>query len=94
MIYISVIHKLYNDYMSYTTIQIEKVTRERLQKLRIGTRETYDEIINALMDLVPVRDDEGEYTPEFRNSILRGLLDIKRGRVYTLEQVEKKLGLA
>ena len=46
------------------------------------------------MDLIPTGDDEGEYTPEFRNSILRGLIDIKRGRVYTLEQVEKRLGLA
>ena len=80
--------------MTYTTIQVAKTTRLRLQKFRVGTRETYDEIINALMDLIPTGDDEGEYTPEFRNSILRGLIDIKRGRVYTLEQVEKRLGLA
>lgn len=80
--------------MPYTTIQIEKNTRSRLQRLKMGKRETYDEIINALMDLIPTGDDEGDYTPEFKNSILKGLIDIKKGRVYTLEQVEKKLGLA
>ncbi|MCL5090244.1 MAG: hypothetical protein M1382_03690 [Candidatus Marsarchaeota archaeon] len=80
--------------MSYTTIQINKETRLRLQKFRISKRETYDEILNTLMDLIPSGDDEGEYTEEFKYSIIKGLLDIKHGRTYTLEQVEKKLGLA
>jgi len=35
--------------MEYTTIQIRKETREKLKKLRITKRETYDEIINRLM---------------------------------------------
>ncbi len=33
----------------FTTIQIKKETRKRLQELRITKRETYDEIINRLM---------------------------------------------
>jgi hypothetical protein len=32
-----------------TTIQIEKRTLERMKKLRITKRETYDEIINRLI---------------------------------------------
>jgi predicted CopG family antitoxin len=36
-------------FMEYTTIQIRKETREKLKKLRITKRETYDEIINRLM---------------------------------------------
>jgi hypothetical protein len=32
-----------------TTIQIERKTLEKLKKLRITKRETYDEIINRLM---------------------------------------------
>ena len=80
--------------MSYTTIQVSKTTRLRLQKYRFGKRETYDELLNSLMDLVPSGDDEGEYTEEFKNSIIRGMLDIKHGRAYTLEQVERKLGLS
>lgn len=35
--------------MEYTTIQIRKETREKLGKMRITKRETYDEIINRLM---------------------------------------------
>lgn len=33
-----------------TTIQIEKQTRKKMKKLRITRRETYDEIINRLMN--------------------------------------------
>jgi len=34
----------------YTTIQIRKETREKLKSLRITKRETYDEIINRLIE--------------------------------------------
>ncbi len=34
-----------------TTIQIEKKTLDRLKKLRITRRETYDEILNRLIGL-------------------------------------------
>ncbi len=33
-----------------TTIQIEKKTLEKLKKLRITKRDTYDEILNRLID--------------------------------------------
>jgi len=33
-----------------TTIQIEHKTLEKIKKLRITKRETYDEIINRLME--------------------------------------------
>jgi len=35
--------------MDYTTIQLRKETREKLKRLRITKRETYDEIINRLI---------------------------------------------
>ena len=77
----------------YTTIQLEKTTRNRLNKLKIYKRATYDEIINALIDLIPEGDDEGKYTSEFRASLLRGLLDIRQGRKYSSAEVHAKLGL-
>lgn len=79
--------------MSYTTIQISKTTRERLGKLRFYKKATYDEIIGALIDLIPKGDDEGVYTEEFRASLLRSLLDIKVGRTYTTAEVKKRLGI-
>ncbi len=79
-------------YVGYTTIQISKETRERMTKLRVG-RETYDNLLNALLDLIPSEDDEGEYTPEFRASLLRGLLNFRHGRTYSLSQVKGALGI-
>lgn len=77
----------------HTTIQLEKRTRERLNKLRIYKRATYDEIINALIDIIPEGDDEGRYSSDFRASLLRGLLDIKNGRAHSTEEVRERLGL-
>ncbi len=79
--------------MSFTTIQINSTTRERLTKLKRRGRETYDELLNNLMDLVPAGDKEGEYTDEFKASIVKGRLDIKHGRTYTLEEAKKRLGI-
>ena len=36
--------------MEYTTIQVRKETREKLKKLRITKRESYDEVINRLIE--------------------------------------------
>lgn len=79
--------------MTYTTIQITRETRERLSKLRAYERETYDELLNALLDLVPSGDDEGTYNEEFRASLRRSLSDIRQGRTHTLQETRKRLGL-
>ena len=79
--------------MSYTTIQISQETREKLSKLKASERETYDEILNSLMDLIPSGDDEGEYTEEFKASLMRAIADVKRGRVYSMKDVRKEIGV-
>ncbi len=79
--------------MAYTTIQISSETRKKLAQLKGYERETYDELINTLISLVPEGDDEGKYTPGFRASLLRSLCDLRRGRAHPLKQVEKELGL-
>ena len=79
--------------MSYTTIQIEEKTRNRLAELKTSERETYDQLLNILLDIMPSGDDEGKYTPSFRTSLLRALLDIKQGRTYSTEEVKKQLGV-
>jgi len=79
--------------MAYTTIQIYSETREKLSQLKNSQRETYDDIIKLLISLIPEGDDEGTYTPEFRASLLRSLIDVKRGKTYSMEEVEKRLGL-
>lgn len=79
--------------MNYTTIQIDKGTRARLTRMRLYPRQTYDELLNGLLDLVPRGDEEGEYTDAFRSSLLRGLLDIRAGRTRSSAQVRKRLGI-
>ena len=79
--------------MDYTTIQIGKSTRARLTRMRLYPRQTYDELLNGLLDLVPKEDEEGEYTDAFRASLLRGLLDIRAGRTRSAQEVRKQLGI-
>jgi hypothetical protein len=77
----------------YTSIQLLPKTRERLSGLKEGSKESYDDVINKLLELVPTGDDEGEYTDEFRISLLNARIDIKRGNVHKLSDVKKELGL-
>ena len=79
--------------MDYTTIQITRSTREKLNGLRAYKRMTYDELLNALMSLVPEGDEEGVYSGEFRASLLRSLLDIKEKKTHSSEEVKKQLGI-
>lgn len=79
--------------MSYTTIQITEETRAKLSKLKATERETYDQLIQSLLGIVPSADDEGEYTEEFKASLIRALNDAKRGRVHSMEEVRKALGV-
>lgn len=41
-----------------TTIQLERKTRDRLKTFKKYKRETYDELLNGLMDKVIGRDRE------------------------------------
>jgi hypothetical protein len=76
-----------------TTIQVTPATRERLAALKSSPRETYDELLNKLLTLIPRGDDEGTYRDAFRMGLLNARLDIRAGRVTDHEQVKKRLGL-
>lgn len=76
-----------------TTIQLSPSTRQRLAALKAGPRETYDELLNKLIALVPEGDDEGLYTDSFRIGLLSARLDIRARRVTDHELVKKRLGL-
>jgi hypothetical protein len=76
-----------------TTIQVTAATRERLAALKSSPRETYDELLNKLLTLIPRGDDEGRYRDAFRMGLLNARLDIKAGRVTDHAQVKKRLGL-
>jgi hypothetical protein len=76
-----------------TTIQLREETRQKLARLKSTARETYDEVLNKLLALVPEGDEEGRYTQAFRVGLLEARLDIKEGRLVPLREAEKRLGL-
>jgi hypothetical protein len=76
-----------------TTIQLSPETRERLAQLKQTRRETYDELLNKLLDLVPSGDDEGTYRAAFRVGLLNARLDVRTGRTVGHEELKRGLGL-
>ncbi|MBS3055130.1 MAG: hypothetical protein J4452_01415 [Candidatus Aenigmarchaeota archaeon] len=73
-----------------TTIQLEEKTKAKLDNLKIHPRDTYNKVIERL---ITISDDEGELSEETIRHIEQSLEDIKKGKIYTLEEVRKKLKL-
>jgi hypothetical protein len=80
--------------VKYTSIQILPRTRQSLAHLKSSPRETYDEIINKLLGIVPEGDEEGKYTNDFRVGLLNSLIDFREGRSASHDDVKKRLGLS
>lgn len=76
-----------------TTIQVSPLTRERLTALKGSPRETYDDLLNKLISLVPLGDDEGLYTDAFRVGLLTARLDVRSGLLTEHADLKKRLGL-
>ncbi len=77
----------------YTSIQIYPETRKSLAKLKESSKESYDDIIRKLLELIPKGDEEGEYTEEFRIGILNARLNLKKGKKISLTKAKAKLGV-
>jgi hypothetical protein len=76
-----------------TTVQLTPETRERLAELKASPRETYDEVLNKLIALVPRGDDEGRYSAAFRVGLLNARLEIRAGRTVAHSELKRRLGL-
>ena len=70
-----------------TTIQVSRDLLETLQKRKQYDKESYEEVI---WDLI---EDKMELSEETKNNIELSRKQIKEGKVYTLEEVKKKLDL-
>lgn len=71
-----------------TTIQIKKDLKERLNSLRLYPNESYDSVIRRLSELA---EDEEPLSRDAIERIEASLKDIKEGRIYTTEEVKKRL---
>jgi len=77
--------------MQTSSLRVDQKTKSRLEKLKVHPRESYDRVIDRLID--SYHDDE-PLTDEEIEGIEEALQDLKEGRTYTHEQVKKKLGLS
>ena len=75
--------------MEKTTIQLNSQTLERLKAIKQIERQSYDNLVNNLIDTF----EEEELSSEEIQDIQEGLEDIKQGRVYPLDEVAKELGI-
>lgn len=76
--------------MEKTTIQISQETLERLKMLKVIEKQSYDDVLNSLID-----NQEEEILSESEiKEIKEGLENIRKGKVKSIEQVAKELGIS
>ncbi len=73
-----------------TTLQLSKQTKERLDKMKIQSNETYESVI---IRLIKSSEDDLPLSEETIKNIEEALEDVKKGRVYSSEEVKKRLGI-
>ena len=76
--------------MEKTTIQISVQTLDRLKSIKSYERQSYDELLNSLIN----NCEEERLSEEEINEIQKGLEDVKKGKVYSIEVVARELGIA
>ena len=72
--------------MTTTTIQIDKDLKTHLDGLKLHSRETYNDIIERLLE------DQLELSDRTRREIEAALEAIRKGRFKTHEQLGKEMG--
>jgi predicted CopG family antitoxin len=72
-----------------TTIQIAGKTLERLKFFKQFAKESYDEVINKLLDEV----EEGELSESSIRDIQAGLKEVRQGKGERIEDVARQLGV-
>lgn len=72
-----------------TTIQVAPRTLERLKQFKKFPRESYDDVLNSLFD----EAEDDTLSDEEIEDIKKGLENVKKGKVYPIEQVAKEFGI-
>ena len=70
-----------------TTIQVSRELLEKLQKMKMHSKESYENIIWDLLE------DRMELSEETKRDIEESRKQIREGKYKTLEQVKKELGI-
>ena len=72
-----------------TTVWITPANKSRLEALKRHPKESYNEVIGRLLDIV---DDE-PLSEEAIRSIEEALEDIRAGRLYSEDEIRKEFGV-
>ena len=73
--------------VTITTIQIKEETKKTLQSMKLHPRETYEEVIDRLIE------DLSELSLQTKTEIEEARKDIEAGKFVTHEQLKKDLDL-
>lgn len=73
--------------MTISTIQIKKETKKTLQSMKLHPRETYEEVIERMIE------DLSELDEHTRKEIEKARKEIESGKFVTHEQLKRDLGL-
>jgi len=76
--------------MEKTTIQVNSETLERLRGFKKHQRESYEEVLNSLLD----EAEDDTLTEEDIGDIKEALDQYKKGESYPLEDVAKELRIS
>ncbi len=70
-----------------TSIQLSEALRDELKRRKLHAAESYEEVIWSLIE------DTEELSAEAKRGIAEAEADLKHGRVHTLNEVRRELGM-
>ncbi|HUT05518.1 MAG TPA: hypothetical protein VMW74_02365 [Nitrosopumilaceae archaeon] len=73
-----------------STMKLSVKTKKLLEKRKNYPKEPLEHVVARLLNIT---QEEDILSPSVIKNIEEGIADIKAGRVYTSEQVKKKIGL-
>ena len=74
-----------------TTIQVSQTTRQRLENMKDFARETYEDVINKLIDILV--EEQMELSEQTKKDIEEARKEFKKGKYVTEEEMRRRLGL-
>jgi len=77
-----------------TTIQIHKTTREKLERAKSHKRETYDDVVNKLIQVLEIVEKEPELKQEVIEEMNLAEKQLKQGKGLSTQELAKKLGVS
>ena len=72
-----------------TTIQVTEKTKNTLKRMKLSSKEIYEEVI---LRLIEISREEEELSNETIQNIKKALKDVKRGKLYFNDEIKKELG--